>query len=613
MLTTQNIDPTAAAAKPPFFLLRWLRQLREWVAPPTQAHQDRQSDTARKVTATIIVVLCVSMMGLAIAFARPIKDSYDDWRATKLVNEARELLRDKNDVLAAVLKAQEAVSKAPEHTEAVRMNAELLTLMARNEAIYFWDKLEKLGQSTIADKRGKVRALLRLTRVKEASLLLEKLLRENPADAALTKLSEEVWGKSQSNEVVRNAIEEYTKLHQDDTESRLNLYVLQLKSNVPSEMSKAVEGLWALGEKETDMGVQALLLLTEYEATSPGSLSLADKIKLLAMIGAHAKSTEEARVAALGLRIALDPKQREPLIDMEMRRCAALPREELYPLVRWLVVQRDFSRVLNFLTPRLKDIKSFQPLMLNYLTALSALERWQEVEALVTDKEVILSVPNRAFYEAHLASIKGKSLDEVKRLMMIVVTSGQGDAELLMNLGAYCETPQRQLLDIAELAYEACTRVPRKDRQAFPGWIRVAKARGNTAGLLKAAAEANRRYPDDQNYIENVLYARLLIGLDLENSLARAVRLLTANPNDSVRKLIVALGYWRLYDDASAIENCQKIDLNYTSVGQQAIFAAIAYGAGFKPEAELVLNKIPANAMMLPEEREIWTRIAQAK
>jgi hypothetical protein len=512
-----------------------------------------------------------------------------------------------------VLKAQEAIGIAPDHTEAVRLNAELLTLMKRNESVFFWNKLEKLGQSTIADERGKVRALLRLTREKEASQLLEKLLKENPADKNIITLSEEVWGKSQSNDKARGAMELYTQSHQSDTESRLNLYTLQIKSKIPSEVAKATEGLWQLGAKDDDFAVPALLKLADFSTEAPGSLSLDDKNKLATLLEKHAKATEESRSVALGLRIALDPSRREQLIDHEITRCSTLPREELYPLIRWLTISKDYTRVISFLKPKLKEIKSYQPLMLNYLTSLSALARWDDVEALVNDKDVLISVANRSFYQAHLASIQGKSIDEVKRLLMIVKESANGDAELLMNLGAYCETPGRNLLEIAEESYKACTFVPRKDRQAFPGWIRVAKARGNTIGLQQAATEANRRYPDDQNYIENVLYAKLLMGTDIENSLARAVRLLTSSPQDSVRKLIVALGYWRLYDDVSAIASCQEIDLNNTSVGQQVVFAAIADQAGFKPEAKRVLGSIPANAVMLPEEREILARLPAAK
>ena len=64
----------------------------------------------------------------------------------------------------------------PEHIGAIRLSAELFTLMTRHEAIYFWEKLDRLGQSDLADTLGHVRALFLLGRQKEAEQLMGALL-----------------------------------------------------------------------------------------------------------------------------------------------------------------------------------------------------------------------------------------------------------------------------------------------------------------------------------------------------------------------------------------------------------------------------------------------------
>lgn len=143
MLSSQNIDPSNSGG-PRFFLFRWPVALWHWLVPPTQAHQDRQSGTARLVAAWILVSACLLAIGLAFGYARPIYGQYKEWRSAQLVSRAREL-RDKGDIVGAVVTAGKAVLLAPEFAPAVRVNAELLTMISQDQALFFWDRLAKLG------------------------------------------------------------------------------------------------------------------------------------------------------------------------------------------------------------------------------------------------------------------------------------------------------------------------------------------------------------------------------------------------------------------------------------------------------------------------------------
>lgn len=62
----------------------------------------------------------------------------------------------------------------------MRINAEFLTLLGKEHAIFFQDKLKEMGVETLEDKMLRVKILKKLHRDKEAVAELEKLLRTEP-------------------------------------------------------------------------------------------------------------------------------------------------------------------------------------------------------------------------------------------------------------------------------------------------------------------------------------------------------------------------------------------------------------------------------------------------
>ncbi len=179
MLSSQNLDPHSSGRRR-FFLVRWALALWHALFPPTRAHQDRQSSATRLAVAWGFVLLCVAGMVLSLLYARPIYGIYKEWRSAALVRQARDL-RDKGDIVGAVISAGKAAVMTPDFEPAVRMNAEMLTIISQEAALYFWDKLSRMGVITLEDRMGWVKALEHTHRDKEAAQMLEVLLTEHPA------------------------------------------------------------------------------------------------------------------------------------------------------------------------------------------------------------------------------------------------------------------------------------------------------------------------------------------------------------------------------------------------------------------------------------------------
>jgi hypothetical protein len=326
----------------------------------------------------------------------------------------------------------------------------------------------------------------------------------------------------------------------------------------------------------------------------------------------HPEAEEEDRITAFNQRVILDPLNRNRLIEAELMRTKDFERDELFPITRWLIQNGEHNRLLAFVNQ--EKIKTHEQLTLNYMSALTGAGRISELERLVDDPETRLSRATRTYHKAHLMLIKSVPSGGISVEVMREQLNKAKDAailekrpDLLMHIASYAEKFRLHDIAVDVFRYSAM-HMGKVERSGFAGWLRCALAKGDTASFAAAAREASRRWPDDQSFAEHVIYADLLVGERVETQLKRATKLLDLRPDNSVRKLIVALGYWRLGDPKTTVKHLMHIKLDDVSLGQQAIFAALARGSGFSKEADLVEKGIPATAGMLPEEREELAR-----
>lgn len=605
VLTNQTIDPNQPGQPKPFILLRPFIAAWHWLVPPTQAHRDRQSPLARWVARGTAAALGVTVVVLAFLYAKPMQDGYQHWKSDKLVNEAR-MLADDGKAAAAFYKAQEAMVIAPENVDAVRLNSEFLTVMKRPESLHLLDRIERLGATTPSDRQMRVQALVNLNRPKDASQLLEKILHNETPNSKLMKLAEDVWGKSQKDEMLIRSLRTYAEKHPEDREHSLRLAKIQAAAKQPGQIAEALHRAWDVAVGDDALSLLALEFLDSFETLPPD-----DARRLIERLRTHPKGNGWHQVAALQRQVLLYPSRRLLYIQEAVEQARGKTRDELWPLVRWLVEQGEHLQVLAIVSE--EEVKNHQQLLENYLTSLTMLQRFTDLERLVNDKQVakILNPSLSAFYRAHLAYVTHKSPEEVRSALIVAKAAAETDHrnELMMQIADYAE--KRGHADIAEDAYKSVTVKSRMDRVGFQGLIRTTTVNGNTAGMLAAAAEAVRRWPDDPTYLESYLYANLLIGREIETSLIRVQKLLDIQPRDNTRRLMAALAYWQMKDMQAATNFLQDMDLRHLTAGQQAVFAAIARESGTDNAAQaarLVIGSIDPKATMLPEERNAFAR-----
>jgi hypothetical protein len=609
LLSSQNIDPNQAGNKKPFVLLRPFIAVWQWLVPPTQAHRDRQSTTARMVAIGSLIAICGAAIVLGFLYARPLHDQYQNWQAEGLYEEAKSMINDGQGV-QAFYKVQEAVKLAPENRNAVRLNAEILTMAKRPEALHFLDQLDRLGATNDSDRALRVRALMSLERPKEASDLLADLLNKQMPTETLMQLADHVWGKSQKDEMLSKSMRNYAESHPEDREHALRLARVELLSNQSIEVSSGLRRAWKIAEGEDDLSLKALELLDSATALPPD-----ESRKLIERLRTHPRGNGWHLVAALRRQVKAEPLSKDELILEALRKARDRQREDLVPLVRWLIEppQNEYLKVLSLVTE--DEAVSYQPLLENYLTALTALRRFPDVERLVNDPRVnkILSQTVLKFYRAHLAYVTHKSPEETRGALISAKNDSDIEqrADLLQQIARYAE--ERGHFDIAEEAFRSVARNPQHERVGFDGLIRMTRSNGNTEGLLAASGEAVRRWPDDSRYQEDFLYANLLTGREVELSLFQVQKLHQLQPKDSQRRLLMALACWRLKDMPTATFFLNDMDLgnNNLTPGQQAVYAAIARDSAADNAADVarrVIGDIDPRSRMLPEERDCFTR-----
>ena len=612
MLWNQNIDPTKDLSQKPFILWRPFIAAWEWLVPPTVAHRDRQSPLSRWIAAFVIISICTSLLILGIVYARPLKNSYKNMRAESLVKEARHMAEN-GQVVNAVMKAQEAYSKAPESEQAIRLNYEYFTMMKRDTALFFYDRLRDLDVLTPADEQLHVRCLMNLGKPKEASAALEKLMQVEQPSEALLKLAEEVWGQREQNKPLLNVLRKYKETHPDDKEGALRYAKVQIASGNPSEVGQGMELLWSLAAQDDALGLLALEIIN-----SQPSLTPADTDRLIQRLKTHPKGDDRHYVTALKREVQQSPARKKEIVMDAALRYRDKKRDQLLPFIRWLVEEGEFLQVLTVLPE--EEAKSHQGLLENYLNALTMLQRFSDLERLVNDPKVadVLDPATLAMFRAHLAYILKKPAEELRTKLIAAKDAAQfnGRYPALLQIAKYGE--DRGHFDIAEDAYRLAIKAaqrasasPRIEREAFTGLIKACLANHSTESLLQASSEAVTRWPDDTNFNETFLYISLLAGRNIELSLRNAVNLLKMQPADSQRKLTVALARWRLKDNQQAVQYLQYIDLNPLTEGQRAVFAAIANSGGFHNEAIGVIKAINPKAGMLPEERRCFERVLE--
>jgi Flp pilus assembly protein TadD len=288
---------------------------------------------------------------------------------------------------------------------------------------------------------------------------------------------------------------------------------------------------------------------------------------------------------------------------------ADLADETLLALAGWLNKIGRPAKTLEVL-PQARAIQR-QDLFLQYINALVALQRWNEVKDLFLSEHSVVDPMVQHMYlavaQARLGSATGAT-NEWQRALQVANTP-----EKLLTLATNAE--QNSVSDIADAAYsEAIKTAPTTNRTAYAGRLRLALAAGQTAQAQEIAAEIAQLWPDDMAARNQDAYLRLLLGAsgNAAEAAERDAQVLVAKePRNWQARATLGLACLRLGRKQEAVAAIREprvtgVEPPGALAVRAAILAANGYDDGARNDARLVSAK-----PLLPEERALIAPLLQ--
>jgi hypothetical protein len=288
---------------------------------------------------------------------------------------------------------------------------------------------------------------------------------------------------------------------------------------------------------------------------------------------------------------------------------ADLADETLLALAGWLNKIGRPAKTLEVL-PQARAIQR-QDLFLQYVNALAALQRWNEVKDLFLSEHSVVDPMVQHMYlavaQARLGSATGAT-NEWQRALQVANTP-----EKLLTLATNAE--QNSVSDIADAAYsEAIKTAPTTNRTAYAGRLRLALAAGKTAHAQEIAAEIAQLWPDDAVARNQDAYLRLLLGAsgNAAEAAERDAQVLVAKePRNWQARATLGLACLRLGRKQEAVAAIREprvtgVEPPGALAVRAAILAANGYDDGARNDARLVSAK-----PLLPEERALIAPLLQ--
>jgi Tfp pilus assembly protein PilF len=322
----------------------------------------------------------------------------------------------------------------------------------------------------------------------------------------------------------------------------------------------------------------------------------------------HPDARPYHKLLALEVRARQDPALTDQYINDAVEHFRNGDDETLGNLAAWLNKVGRPAKTLEVL-PQARASQR-QDLFLQYLNALAALERWNEIKDLLASErfpiEPILQHMYLAAAQKHLGSETGAT-NEWQRALEVAKTP-----EKLLALAGYAE--QNSVNDIADAAYSEAIKMAPQNRAAYTGRLRLALAAGRTTQAQTIAAEIARLWPDDPAARNQDAYLRLLLGASdgaAEAAEREAEVLVRKEPLNWLARATLGLACLRLGRNQEALAAIRQprvtgVEPPGAMAVRAAILAANGYDEGARNDARLLGAK-----PLLPEERALIAPLLQ--
>jgi Flp pilus assembly protein TadD len=585
---------------------------------------------ARRIRLFVFLgVVAACALGTAIYFAAPsIGGAIKAWQSRRLANQAFALI-DRKQWSEADAKARDAYLLRPSEPESWRAIARLLSRTGQaTAALEWWKKLDEQKRLTVEDRRDFAGAALAGGELATAATQIDQLLAQREGTAPIDILLAGQLAVRRSDGVL--AVD-YGERVMADKRARpydiLSAAILVLSVTKPESPPHAIA--WKRIEDlapdpKNAASLDALVFLAQQQSLAPkhstsndASLSFelgpggapgkqpAATMGLLEIADAlekHPDARPQHQLLALQLRARHDPALTDQYVADAVERFGKGDDETFAALAAWLNGVGRSRKTLELL-PLDRAVKR-QDFFLQHINALAALERWDEVKAVLTSERFPLEPVFQHMYLATARARLGEATaatNEWKRALEAANTP-----EKLLALAGYAE--QNHANDVADAAHSEAIKLAPQNRAAYAGRLRAALASDHTSEAQAVAAEIVQLWPDDAAARNQDAYLRLLLGGTdgvAEAAERQAQVLVAQEPSNWSARATLGLARLRLGKKEDALKAFRDVRATGSEPpGALAVRAAILAVNGYEEGARGDARNLGAEHL-LPEERAL--------
>ena len=497
----------------------------------------------------------------------------------------------------AVNKARIAYQTKPDEPAAIRNAARVQRMTGQSAAaVPLWKQLAQNGTMRPEDRRLYAEDLLMSGATAEAGNEIEGLLKENASDGALLRLAAR-WAATEGNgEGAREFAGTAARLEPENPDGRLLQALLQISAGTEVLREEAIRALLGLGREPTREGLEALKQLGTLRGVS---MEVAGKVMLL--LQQHPLATEQHRILAFSIALALHPGQSATMLDAAVQKYRKMDAADRCAFGLWLHSRGDNERVLSVIP--IDEAFKRQDLLRVVLNALAGLKRWNEIERILEMKDVPLYAAIKELYLARSAEELGSKTVADLHWRRAHLAAGPSP-EKMKEIAEYAEKFGR--LDQAEIAYRSLTTHAGTARPGMEGLLNIARNRGDMEMLCDTLEKMHARWPKDDSVKNDLAYFNLLMGNAVDESWAAAKELVARSPRSLPHLTTLALAAIRKHDSAAALAVYQGLQIPWERIAtsQRAVHAAALGLNGRTAEAVAEVAALRWEELR-PEEREL--------
>lgn len=549
----------------------------------------------RNAVLAILIVLALVLGGYG---AKTLYHKLKTQRAEQFAAEGETFAQQKKWSEAAN-KYRAALQLEPFDYRALRGAAQLATRLNRPEAADLWEQVLKLPECTTQDRQEYAEVLVKRGQLKNAEDILQDLLKTAPDPKTLSvaaQYSQKMNDTSKAIEFMRAAL---NRAPADDL-LRFQMADVMAGSTDARQHADARKILWELAEKEGPAKQPAVEAL----GRSP-ELSNSERERLVQLLDSEKSGSVMDSLIAADLQLQLHPERANEIYDQTIARWNSGESPDLLELARWLNLHQQAERVLS-LYPIDAAFENDQ-LLLSRLDALATLQRWNDIDTLLTHPNIALDPSVVESFRARTAQERNSSLDADLHWNHAISLAG-ADPMKLRFVATFAE--QSGATKIALKTYEQLAKFPEHLEFAYRGIQRLSLRAGDSSIQRAAAAKISSRAPDDPSAVAQIAYLDLLAGTDVDANTLKMKDLVKKYPERLSYRVAAALGFLRQNDPALALEQFKApagappIEWQKTPPAWRAIYAAALRESGQEGPATEIIATIPMDKLN-PEERAL--------